>query len=184
MVVSRITAVMVIRFYLEDMVAVTGFARRDHEGEAMNPSGLKPSNPNFIPRLVFWEVTKGCNLRCVHCRATATELASPTDLPTPKALDIIDQIAEFCKPDPGAERRRTALPSRHFPTRALRHGQGPARRAGDQRNAGHQGDRPQGGRLRREARLDLAGRFERAIRTTPSEAFRARSTQRSTASAT
>ena len=47
----------------------------------------------FKPRLIFWEVTKGCNLRCVHCRATATELSSPTDLPTAKALDIIDQIA-------------------------------------------------------------------------------------------
>jgi len=50
------------------------------------------------PRLVFWEVTKGCNLRCVHCRATATELASPTDMPTEKALDIINQIADFASP--------------------------------------------------------------------------------------
>jgi MoaA/NifB/PqqE/SkfB family radical SAM enzyme len=43
-------------------------------------------------------VTKGCNLRCIHCRATATELSSPTDLPTAKALDIIDQIAAFGSP--------------------------------------------------------------------------------------
>jgi radical SAM protein with 4Fe4S-binding SPASM domain len=50
------------------------------------------------PRLIFWEVTKGCNLRCIHCRATATELASPTDLSTPKALDIITQISEFGNP--------------------------------------------------------------------------------------
>jgi radical SAM protein with 4Fe4S-binding SPASM domain len=49
-------------------------------------------------RLVFWEVTKGCNLRCIHCRATATELSSPTDLPTDKALKIIDQIAEAANP--------------------------------------------------------------------------------------
>ncbi len=52
----------------------------------------------YLPRLVFWEVTKGCNLRCVHCRATATELASPSDLPTDQALSIIDQIAEFSNP--------------------------------------------------------------------------------------
>jgi radical SAM protein with 4Fe4S-binding SPASM domain len=51
-----------------------------------------------LPRLVFWEVTKGCNLRCVHCRATATELASPSDLPTAQALNIIDQIAAFANP--------------------------------------------------------------------------------------
>jgi len=66
-----------------------------------------PSNGNghhstsiaeFKPRLIFWEVTKGCNLRCIHCRATATELSSPTDLPTGKALDIIDQIAGVANP--------------------------------------------------------------------------------------
>jgi radical SAM protein with 4Fe4S-binding SPASM domain len=50
------------------------------------------------PRLVFWEVTKGCNLRCIHCRASATELSSPTDLPTHKALSIIQQIADFSNP--------------------------------------------------------------------------------------
>ena len=49
-------------------------------------------------RLVFWEVTKGCNLRCIHCRATATELSSPFDLPTRTALNIIDQIAERANP--------------------------------------------------------------------------------------
>ena len=49
-------------------------------------------------RLVFWEVTKGCNLRCIHCRATATELSSPTDLATKAALGIIDQIAAAANP--------------------------------------------------------------------------------------
>ncbi len=52
----------------------------------------------LTPRLIFWEVTKGCNLRCIHCRATATELMSPADLPTSKALDIISQIAKFGNP--------------------------------------------------------------------------------------
>jgi radical SAM protein with 4Fe4S-binding SPASM domain len=50
------------------------------------------------PRLIFWEVTKGCNLRCIHCRATATELSSPSDLSTRTALGIIDQIASFGSP--------------------------------------------------------------------------------------
>ncbi len=61
---------------------------------------LAPNPPKevFKPRLIFWEVTKGCNLRCIHCRATATELSSPTDLPTAKALDIIDQIAAHSNP--------------------------------------------------------------------------------------
>src|SRR3954466_10726552 len=58
----------------------------------------KPGLEQFKPRLIFWEVTKGCNLRCIHCRATATELSSPTDLQTGRAMQIIDQIADFANP--------------------------------------------------------------------------------------
>jgi radical SAM protein with 4Fe4S-binding SPASM domain len=50
------------------------------------------------PRLIFWELTKGCNLRCIHCRATATELSSPSDLSTQAAHEIIDQIAAVSTP--------------------------------------------------------------------------------------
>src|ERR1700720_4422491 len=50
------------------------------------------------PRLIFWELTKGCNLHCIHCRATATELSSPSDLSTEAARDIIDQIVEVSSP--------------------------------------------------------------------------------------
>jgi len=53
---------------------------------------------NHNPRLIFWEVTKGCNLRCIHCRATATELSSPLDLPTAKALNLIEQVSQYAKP--------------------------------------------------------------------------------------
>lgn len=47
------------------------------------------------PRLVFWELTTGCNLRCIHCRASATELMSPDDLSTRECLRIVDEIAQF-----------------------------------------------------------------------------------------
>ena len=50
------------------------------------------------PRLIFWEVTKGCNLRCIHCRATATELSSINDLPKTKALNIIKQVSQLSLP--------------------------------------------------------------------------------------
>ena len=62
-------------------------------------NGVHSASPKeYKPRLIFWEVTKGCNLRCIHCRATATELMSPADLPTNQALDIISQIADFANP--------------------------------------------------------------------------------------
>ncbi len=65
---------------------------------AGNGSTHTAAKKEYKPRLIFWEVTKGCNLRCIHCRATATELMSPRDLPTTKALDIISQIADFGNP--------------------------------------------------------------------------------------
>jgi radical SAM protein with 4Fe4S-binding SPASM domain len=57
----------------------------------------KPVHQNK-PRLIFWELTKGCNLRCIHCRASATELSAPSDLSTVVARDIIDQIAVVSTP--------------------------------------------------------------------------------------
>ncbi|MBI5084405.1 MAG: radical SAM protein [Acidobacteria bacterium] len=51
--------------------------------------------PSYRPRLVFWELTTGCNLRCIHCRASATELMSPDDLSTRECLEIVDQLASY-----------------------------------------------------------------------------------------
>jgi radical SAM protein with 4Fe4S-binding SPASM domain len=64
-----------------------------------NGNGLHSIHGNQNkPRLIFWELTKGCNLRCIHCRASATELSSPCDLPTQTACDITDQIAAVSSP--------------------------------------------------------------------------------------
>ncbi|HYM12576.1 MAG TPA: radical SAM protein [Bryobacterales bacterium] len=49
----------------------------------------------YRPRLIFWELTTGCNLRCIHCRASATELMSPEDLSYQEACGVIDQIAAY-----------------------------------------------------------------------------------------
>jgi len=68
-----------------------------HHLSHTNPSHVNQNNQNK-PRLIFWELTKGCNLRCIHCRASATELSSPNDLSTETAKAIIDQIAEVSSP--------------------------------------------------------------------------------------
>ena len=49
-------------------------------------------------RLVFWETTTGCNLRCIHCRASAVALSSPDDLSTDEALAFVDSLADFARP--------------------------------------------------------------------------------------
>ena len=49
----------------------------------------------FRPRLIFWELTTGCNLRCIHCRASATERMSAEDLNPEESCQVIDQIAAY-----------------------------------------------------------------------------------------
>ncbi|MGH9803658.1 MAG: radical SAM protein, partial [Candidatus Acidiferrales bacterium] len=43
-------------------------------------------------------MTTGCNLRCLHCRATAQELASPLDLSTAQALRVVEQVSSYAHP--------------------------------------------------------------------------------------
>jgi radical SAM protein with 4Fe4S-binding SPASM domain len=42
--------------------------------------------------LVYWETTKRCNLRCVHCRAIPQGRASPDELSTTEGFRLIDDI--------------------------------------------------------------------------------------------
>ena len=49
-------------------------------------------------RLVAWEMTRSCNLNCVHCRAAAERGPYPGELDTKKCLEILDQIAQVGKP--------------------------------------------------------------------------------------
>ena len=76
-----------------------------------NGSTHAAAKKQYTPRLIFWEVTKGCNLRCIHCRATATELMSPADLPTEQSAEHHLPDRRLRQPHPGAQRRRAALPA-------------------------------------------------------------------------
>ncbi|MFT5370399.1 MAG: heme b synthase [Candidatus Latescibacterota bacterium] len=53
---------------------------------------------DFNLRLLFWETTVGCNLRCAHCRASAEPGRSPEEMNTKQALKFVDDIADFAKP--------------------------------------------------------------------------------------
>ncbi len=52
----------------------------------------------FELRLVAWEMTRSCNLACLHCRAGACMEPSPDDLSTDEGRALIDGIAEVAKP--------------------------------------------------------------------------------------
>jgi heme b synthase len=49
-------------------------------------------------RMIAWEVTRRCNLNCVHCRAAAECGPYPGELSTEQALALIDEIVSFSRP--------------------------------------------------------------------------------------
>lgn len=48
--------------------------------------------------LVAWEITRSCNLKCAHCRASAVESRDPGELSTGQCCRLIDSIADVGKP--------------------------------------------------------------------------------------
>ena len=49
-------------------------------------------------RLVAWEVTRNCNLNCVHCRAGSEKGPYPDELDTDKCLEVLEQIGRVGSP--------------------------------------------------------------------------------------
>ncbi len=49
-------------------------------------------------RMVAWEVTRSCNLACIHCRASAGCGPYAGELTTDEALHLIDEISAVSKP--------------------------------------------------------------------------------------
>jgi len=48
--------------------------------------------------MVAWEVTRSCNLACVHCRASSVHGPYAGELTTAQGLRLLDDIAAFSKP--------------------------------------------------------------------------------------
>jgi heme b synthase len=53
---------------------------------------------DHVPRLIFWELTKECNLQCLHCRAEAESSSFEGELSLEEILPVIDEIAAHYKP--------------------------------------------------------------------------------------
>ncbi len=53
----------------------------------------------FLPKWIAWEITRRCNLRCVHCRSSSEiEVKGHPDFPTSEAFRIIDDIVSYARP--------------------------------------------------------------------------------------
>jgi heme b synthase len=53
----------------------------------------------FEPKWIAWEITRRCNLKCVHCRSSSELTVSQhPDFSTEEAFRVIDDIAGYAKP--------------------------------------------------------------------------------------
>ena len=50
------------------------------------------------PFLVIWEVTRACDLACLHCRASADPYRHPLELSTEEGFRLLDTVREFGDP--------------------------------------------------------------------------------------
>lgn len=71
------------------------------------PGSDKPRHPHSARlgselqanlRLVAWELTRSCNLACIHCRAAAQDRPYEGELSTDECKRVMDEIAEVSKP--------------------------------------------------------------------------------------
>jgi heme b synthase len=63
----------------------------------ISPSPSPQGKGNKL-NMVAWEVTRSCNLNCVHCRAAANCGPYPGELSTQKCFQLIDEIAAMSSP--------------------------------------------------------------------------------------
>ena len=67
----------------------------------MERDPAKTERPHILPstlRMVAWEVTRSCNLACVHCRASSLAGPYAGELNTASCLELLDDIAAFSNP--------------------------------------------------------------------------------------
>lgn len=73
-----------------------------HNTTGKHPGNSRPSiarlDFNQAPFLVIWEVTRACDLACVHCRAEAQEHRHPLELTTEEGFALLDEIRRFGQP--------------------------------------------------------------------------------------
>ena len=75
----------------------SGDALRYERRSADLPSHLLHFSEDKRP-VVVWNVTRSCNLHCVHCYASATDRAYEGELTTEEGLRVIDDLAAFGVP--------------------------------------------------------------------------------------
>jgi heme b synthase len=72
-------------------------ALHQHEKKTQHGGSDRMVLPGTL-RMVAWEVTRSCNLACVHCRASSVHGLYEGELDTGRCLQLLDEIAAFSQP--------------------------------------------------------------------------------------
>jgi len=64
----------------------------------MHPSAYTRADFAHSPLMFYYEVTRACDLVCMHCRAESQTCAAPGELQHADSLRLIDQLATFPRP--------------------------------------------------------------------------------------
>ncbi len=55
-------------------------------------------NEEFLPKWLAWEITRRCNLNCIHCRSSSTMESEEGEFTFEEAKKLMDDIATVSKP--------------------------------------------------------------------------------------
>jgi radical SAM protein with 4Fe4S-binding SPASM domain len=69
---------------------------KNHPHEHMKHGEQRGDGP--LPRLIAWELTRTCNLSCIHCRAASIDKPYPNELTTEECMNLLDEVASFASP--------------------------------------------------------------------------------------
>ncbi|MEK7314428.1 MAG: radical SAM protein, partial [Deltaproteobacteria bacterium] len=70
-------------------------------GHGAKPPGKPPEGKVgkiWLPRLIAWELTRSCNLNCIHCRAAARFGPYSNELTTEECIKFLDDVKSFSDP--------------------------------------------------------------------------------------
>lgn len=64
----------------------------------MRPPDYTAEDFDHSPFVIFYEITRACDLACAHCRACAQPLRHPNELKPEQSRALMDDLARFPKP--------------------------------------------------------------------------------------